>query len=284
MVERKMVQSMKTFKQFFKEDVAGNEFEFFTFFVSLIGKKFPYIGKIKKVSLPGTDIVITDPNQEIPFDRSTFPNAPTIYKADIVVNNKGVSLKQRGGSNVLNWITSNQSKRIFPNSHKIISDYARDVALLKAPVQVTPDSLGIKESDWERIINWSAFDGTIDGKSENIYKPSPVPADIVVMGPKSGISLNNISVYNKEDYFENNKDNLIFLFRRILVGQQSSKHPGKEASNSKTGRRSTNKEWQYEDLDWVKDPELVYGPIGAAVPVDGMKTYVAVNYHLRSKK
>ena len=275
---------MKTFKQFFKEDVAGNEFEFFTFFVSLIGQKFPYIGKIKKVSLPGTDIVITDPNQEIPFDRNTFPNAPTIYKADIVVNNKGVSLKQRGGSNVLNWITSSQSKRIFPGSHKIISDYARDVALLKAPVQVTPASLSIKESDWERIINWAAFDGTIDSKSENIYKPSPVPADVVVMGPKSGISLNNISVYNKDDYFENNKDNLIFLFRRILVGQQSSKHPGKEASNSKTGRRDTNREWQYEDLDWVKDPELVYGPVGAAVPVDRMKTYVAVNYHLRSKK
>ena len=70
----------------------------------------------------------------------------------------------------------------------------------------------------------------------------------------------------------------------MLVGGESSKHPGKESSNSKIGRRTTNEDWKFKDLDWVKNPKLIDKRQAGVTPLPGVETYVAVNLMLRSKK
>ena len=218
----------------------GNELDVIKYLV-LNKPTLKHIGKITKISHPIGDKVITinsvkDVNEFVKPDSAS-------KKADIYINNFGISIKQAGGSFAFNRLQRANIVNTFkdigihnPENHLIKLDNMVDkFHNTKITNRARPWNECFDENDFKLLLEFLMMKGSPNkGRSRHT-------ADYILEAPKKITKNGQISIFEFNDYFESYKNNLKISIRRCWYGQ---------ASNSEHNR-ATSLMKKEENLKWV---------------------------------
>ncbi|WP_238917707.1 hypothetical protein [Clostridium sp. YIM B02555] len=227
--------------------MAGNEKQLCTFLFKNLNKiSLNHLGQITSLSNPQNNA-----GQPIPI--TTFEELNAIKpdssskKADIYINNIGVSLKQHPSCNLFNRLQRSELPVLLKtlkidNSDKIISkfDYAIH-QLHNGQIRGRNRSWNdfLSEDNFKIILKYLMMTG-----SPNIGN-SMYPASLILEGPKDLTSTIDISVFTFDEFFHKYKDKIKIAIRRSWYGQASdTEHNRASGLMSKPG----NERWVFNTI------------------------------------
>lgn len=231
--------------------MAGNERETTEFLVKHLNSlKLNHLGLITKIESPaGMGLIeiktVSDLNSVVTEDADK--------KADLVINGKGVSLKQEGGSFSFNRLQRANLLDVFrmlnfPNPESSLAMLDSEVDKFHDGLLSTrsrPWSECFTEEEFYRLTKFLMMEGSPNKGISNF------PAEYIMQSPKSGMNENNIFVYTFDEYWANFKNNLTVSIRRQWYGQLSDSEHGRAKSlMSKQG----NKRWVYSNFTGTPNP------------------------------
>lgn len=168
-------------------------------------------------------------------------------KADIYINNRGVSLKQAGSSFLYNRLQRANILEVFtllgfsnPESmlqrlDKEVSDFHK--GNLKRRNRPWQDFFN--EEDFKALVKFLMVQG-----SPNVGFSSH-PAEFVLEAPASNPSEANINVFTFDEYFEEYKNKIKIAIRRQWVGQDSKSEHGRAVG---LAEKKGNTPWVFNEI------------------------------------
>lgn len=222
----------------------GNEREVLKFLLNNIGTiKLNHIGLLEKIELPFSkkkiEISSIDQINEFFSDDAT-------KKADVYLNEFGVSIKQQGPANLFNRL---QRKNIIQSFEKIIGrqqciniqrnldNYVNKFHLGEIKRDVPVGQIFFDDNDFKKILNFLMLDG-----SPNLGISS-FPASHILIAPKKVEESSAIQVFDFKSFFETYSTNIFASIRRSWFGQES------QSEHERAKQIMADK----ENLPWVFD-------------------------------
>ena len=198
----------------------GNEIEVVKYLVKNKGNVIlNHLGNVIKISSPTAGGVIEicdiDDIEHVHADDAR-------KKADIFINDIGISIKQTGGSNAFNRLQRSGILEVFTELE--IANPASSLSELDELIQKFHNgslkgtrnrcwSEALTEFDFKKLVRYLMMKGSPN------YGKSNFPAALILTAPGINISENNITVYTFDEYFERYKDSLKLSLRRSRIGQ-----------------------------------------------------------------
>ena len=204
-----------------------------------------HFGCVTKISNPigGTNVEI---NTEADVD--LYVRADSAHKkADIYINDLGVSIKQTGGSfpynrlqradivNTLNFIGIQRSEEILAKLDELVDKFHKKIIVGRA----RDWHEGFDVDDYKLLLEFLMMKGSPNNGVSNHQ------ADFILEAP-SNLNLDSqINVFTFNEYFDAYIDNLKLSIRRVWYGQSSySEHARANSLMKKPG----NMRWVYNDI------------------------------------
>jgi len=225
----------------------GNELEIGRFLLANIGKvMLPYIGQLTSVGAPNSSRPGFTPITTL-AETNFLSSEDSRKKADIYINGRGVSLKQTGSS-----FSYNRLQRANLQDVYLILGFSNiEERLLTIDKEVERFHKGLlshRNRPWEDFFEENNFKSLLDflmmqgGPNVGL---SHHPAEFILEAPPFNISVNSISLYTFDEYFDKYKRDFKIAIRRQWVGQaSSSEHRRALGLVQKPG----NAPWVYEDI------------------------------------
>lgn len=225
----------------------GNELEIGCFLLNSIGKiTLPHVGRLASIGAPhpghpGFKSITTQ--EDINF----LSSEDSRKKADIYINNRGVSLKQTGGSFAYNRLQRANLQDVYAN----VGFNNIEQRLFRIDKEVERFHQGLldrRSRPWEDFFQEDDFRSLLEFL---MMKGSPNvglslhPAEFILEAPPSSISVNSVSLYTFEEYFEKYKRDFKIAIRRQWVGQASDSEHGRALG---LVQKPDNAPWVYEDI------------------------------------
>lgn len=231
--------------------MAGNENETLSFLVKNLNKiTLKHLGLISKIQTP-TKSGLFDLNTLKDVAENKTEDADK--KADVLINDYGVSMKQAGGSFAFNRLQRTNLLDVFKmlnfnNPENVLSKLDSEVnkfhdGLLNS--RSRPWSECFSEEEFYQLTKFLMTVGS-PNKGKSAY-----PADFIMVSPKYNITENNIEVFTFDEYFSAFKNSLTVSIRRQWYGQISeSEHNRAKALMNKPG----NQKWVYKNFTGQPNP------------------------------
>jgi hypothetical protein len=204
----------------------------------------PHLGVVRKISVPtrgGIKVINTK------GDILSVSTQDANKKADIYINDRGVSLKQSGSSFSFNRLQRSEILSVFDllsfeNPDIILSIFDKvvdDFHSQKIKGRSRPWDEVFEEDYFRRLLKFLMMDGSPNnGWSQN-------PAELILQAPSRSISIENIQVFTFDEYFSTFKKNFRIAIRRQWIGQSSdTEHHRALGLAGKEG----NRKWVYETI------------------------------------
>lgn len=225
----------------------GNELEIGRFLLNNIGKiALPHFGQLASIgapnpSRPGFTPITT------PAKINLLSSEDSRKKADIYINNCGVSLKQTGSTFSYNRLQRANLQDVY----LILGFDSIEQRLLSIDKEVERFHRGLlnrrnrpwedffKEDDFKSLLEFLMMKG-----SPNVGL-SHHPAEFILEAPPLNISANSISLYTFDEYFNKYKQDFKIAIRRQWVGQASNSEHGRALG---LVRKLGNAPWVYKDI------------------------------------
>lgn len=201
----------------------------------------PILGRINSIGAPGPHGEIT------PLASVTQNNSnDAAKKADVYINDHGVSIKQRGGSFAFNRMQRKDLTNFFnslglsnPSStleklDKLVSDFHHGI--LAARTQ--PPTKAFSASEFYKVLEYLMLKGSPS-------KLSTHPATFILSAPATPRQLSDLEVQTFEQYFEVYGRKIYLSIRRSWVGQRSRHEGGRARSIYKY---PANAPWVFDNV------------------------------------
>jgi hypothetical protein len=228
--------------------MAGNEKIIAKFLVLNIEKiSLPHLGKVTSIGAPisGNKKCAYMVNQA--DVEKCLATEDSRKKADIYINGKGVSLKQKGSSFSYNRLQRSNLIEVF-NLLKFVNSKGILQRLDNEVRQFHEKQLERRNRPWNRFFTEDEFKELtrfLMMKGAPNVGWSSHPAEFILEAPIANILENQISVFTFGEYFEEYKDKFKIAIRRQWYGQISeSEH--KRASGLM--KKQENMPWVFEDV------------------------------------
>jgi hypothetical protein len=235
----------------------GNEVEVAKYLFKCIGKKkkLKHLGPIKTIGAPS--------NGPKPFEDITSPSQIKLIKsddankkADIYINGKGVSVKQRGGSFLYNRLQREDIPGLFEQlkfarMEAKIARIDKEVCLYhkgKIPKRNRPWQAFFTEPEFKKMVEFLMMKGSPNlGISKH-------PAALILVADKQ-LGKGEIEVYKFNEFFSKYKNSLKISIRRVWIGQGSTSEHRRAISLAK---KIGNRPWVFKSIggepkSWRKD-------------------------------
>ena len=226
----------------------GNEIEITKYLVTNKGKiSLSHIGIITSIGVP---IAAEGEYREIEAEEDVIrylSSEDSRKKADIYINNHGISIKQKGSSFAFNRLQRANILEIFrlldfENSESVLGCLDAEVNNFHQgglERRNRPWHNFFTENEFRTLVKYLMLEG-----SPNVGY-SPHTAEFILEGPTVGISETNLDLYNFDEYFEKNKGKLMVAIRRQWVGQDSRSEHSRALGLIK---KSGNLPWVFENV------------------------------------
>jgi hypothetical protein len=225
----------------------GNEKETIKFILE--NKKninLKYIGKIKSIQVPYKDkkIEVTSENLE------NFYSDDSSKKADIYLNDKGISLKQEGGNFAFNRLQRKYLPDLLENILKI-----KDSAKIINKIDNKIENFHNQKNNAENERNFSPSDVMTKEQFNAVLKylmlegspkkRSKFTAEFILVSKNKISSPNDLKIFNFEEYLNENSLVHNFARRRSWYGQSSDTEHKRAKGLLKA---KNNKQWCFSDV------------------------------------
>lgn len=233
----------------------GNEETVIKFFVESLqnNKKInlPVLGNLNEVFMPVKDgkKIINQTSELI-----NFSSNDRYKKADVYLNNYGVSLKEESAplyNKIQRKHLPDLINYLFPNKSNLISDI-----FSKLDNEIEKVNKGSKRDiQWNKIFSEDEFLIFLEFLMMKGYadtKVSSHQADLILIAPKkiSFENLDKIKVFSFKDYFETYKNKIVIAARRIWIGNKSKSENNRALSMIK---HQDNQKWIYKNISGKPD-------------------------------
>lgn len=222
----------------------GNEISIVKFLIEYKNHIFlKYLGKISKIHTPTKDGLI---ELQTVNDVDNYQKADSSQKkADIYINNIGISLKQRGGSkafnkfqrkwafNFFNYLDFDDIEIKISNLDKAVNDFHN--GLLQS--RNYPWKKIFTEDEFKKLLRHLMMKGNQHADSEH-------PAEYIITADKIP-DLDSLKLYSFDDYFIKNKNSSSIAIRRVWTNMASKSESGRAKSIS---RDPGNKNWVFDNI------------------------------------
>jgi hypothetical protein len=234
----------------------GNEKEVIEFIVNNRSQlNFPIIGAINKIEIPRENRLeeITNIKQ-----LHNFYSDDAHKKADVFINDKGISIKQSGGAPLYNKAQRKFLIKFFNYffdvkiSNKLIKKLDNKVKEFHQNI-INRDInfLDIMdENQFKKILKYLMLEG-----SAQLIK-SKFTAELILIASDKPRLKEDIKIYNFIDYYNEYKSNLVLAIRRIWIGQRSDSEHGRAKS---IFSKEENKPWCFDDVSGKPRTHRLYG-------------------------
>ncbi len=223
----------------------GNEKKVIEFIVKNRSKlDLPIIGTIKKIEIPrDNDLVeITNINQLY-----NFYSDDAHKKADVFLNERGVSIKQSGGAPLYNKAQREFLIKFFNHFFDAKTSNEIMIKLDNKVIDVHKNLINrdinfldiMKDSQFKKILKYLMLEG-----SAQLIK-SKFTAELILMANDNPLSKEDLKLYSFNNYYNEFKNSLVLAMRRIWIGQRSdSEHSRAQSMFIK----KDNKPWCFDDV------------------------------------
>lgn len=224
----------------------GNELTVSRFLVDNLGYiELPHLGRVATLGAPNP----SDPGYTYITSiehLNLISPGDSRKKADIYINNRGISIKQLGGSFSYNRLQRTNIPKLFSRlNFSNIGEMIRQMDLV-----VTRFHQGLirgRDRPWQDFFSEDDFfvlAETLMMKYSANLGLSEHPASFILEAPAENISVANISVFTFNEYFEEYKDKFKIMIRRQWIGQASSEHTRALGLSQIPG----NAPWVFDDV------------------------------------
>lgn len=201
----------------------GNELEVAKFIFDNLGSlSLNHLGTINELAnpipqSPGFKIIKTK------NDLDKIRPDSSRKKADIYLNQIGISIKQTGGSFAFNRFQRANFLDVYthlgftnPNQNIALTDVGvNQYHQNKLNKRNVPWQNYFAEKDFKKLLKFLMMEGSPN------YGYSNHPATYILSAPKSDINRSNINLYSFNEYFDLYKNKLSLAIRRVWYGQGS---------------------------------------------------------------
>jgi hypothetical protein len=221
----------------------GNEKQVVEFLISNKGSlELPHLGLLTSVKNPvgNGGLIELSSADDVREDNSS-------KKADIFLNDTGVSIKQSGSSFLYNRLQRDNLAKLFSDMgfsdeqgallrlDQLIKNYHSGVT----PERDRPWKEAFTEKDFKGLLRFLMMEGSPNnGKSD-------FPAQLVLTAPTRNLSASTVKVYTFDEFFESHEKNIYVTLRRQWVGQSSRSEHGRAVS---IARKAGNKPWVFSEI------------------------------------
>ncbi|MEK7075607.1 MAG: hypothetical protein AAB948_02340, partial [Patescibacteria group bacterium] len=203
-----------------------------------------YIGIIRTISIPTKKGLIKLKSAK---DLEFLSEEDSRKKADIYLNDKGVSIKQTGSSFSYNRLQRANLIELF--SELDLDNPVERLVKLDEQIQFFHDGkLDRRNRPWEDFFSEQDFKILMEHlmmKSSPNVGESVHQAEFVLEAPAFGISESNIKLFTFDEYFKRYKDKFKIAMRRQWVGQTSNSEHKRSLGLAK---KQDNKKWVYTSI------------------------------------
>jgi len=234
--------------------MAGNEKEVAKILVLNKQKiKLKHLGLIKSVGAPAkTTGSFIELNSVQDVDR-LLSSEDSRKKADIYINNVGVSVKQTGSSFSFNRLQRANMLKLF----KLLKFKEAEKNIERIDLEVKKfhnQELSRRNRNWKDFFSEGEFKQLTEFlmmKGAPNVGISSHSAELILEAPASGITTDNINVYVFDEYFDTYKDKFKLAIRRQWYGQASESEHGRARGLM---RKPDNAPWVFNDV--VGEPNI----------------------------
>lgn len=227
--------------------MAGNELEVCRFLLANVSHlNLRHLGVINEISTPikgSLELKIINSEDDL----ALVSTQDSRKKADIYLNQKGISIKQTGGSFSFNRIQRANIATLYEQLGFI--DIESKIALIDKDVNKFHQGLLTKrnvpwqnylsEQDFKKVLNFLMLKGSPNqGLSSH-------PAEYILEAPALNTNKNSIRLYSFDEYFDLYKNNLTIAIRRQWIGQSSNSEHNRALSLAK---KSDNSPWVFDSV------------------------------------
>jgi hypothetical protein len=214
------------------------------------------IGKIVSIGAPkpnGGFKIIDDVS-----DIESISSHNSSKKADIYINGKGVSIKQKGSSFSFNRLQRANLLDLFERLG-VVNPIGKISKLDKEVNKFHNGELDSRSRKWNEFLPEKEFKELLKYLmlfgSPNL-KDSKNPAELILEAPLNITNIDEILVYSFDDYFEKYKNQMFFAIRRVWYGQSSdSEHKRSKSLMNKI----ENKPWVYDNVSGLPSVSVKTG-------------------------
>ncbi len=230
----------------------GNEKETIKFILE--NKKhinLKYIGKIKTIQIPHQDKKIEVTNDNL----DDFYSDDAYKKADIYLNDKGISLKQEGGNFAFNRLQRQYLLNLFEkilkikDARKIISKIDSKIKIFHNQKDNEGDNRNFSPLDvmtkeqFNAVLKYLMLEGSQKKKSK-------FTAEYILVSKNKIYSSKDLKIFNFEEYLNENSLVHNFARRRSWYGQSSDTEHRRAKGLLKT---KENEQWCFSDVSGLPD-------------------------------
>lgn len=221
----------------------GNEKTIVKFILDSKGSlTLPHLGRITSVKNPSKNGIAMEIS-----DILDLQSDDARKKADIILNDKGVSIKQSGSSFLYNRLQRADLDKLFRGLG--FSDPQATLGRLDNLVKkMNSGEIQDRDRKWSEVFDADEFRVLLkylmmDGSPN--YGVSQHPADFVLSAPKSSIKSGDIKVYTFDEFMAEFKDSIFLTIRHQWVGQSSKSEHTRAVSIS---RKKENAPWVFSNI------------------------------------
>lgn len=232
--------------------MAGNEIEVCRFLILNSGKvHLNHIGLVEAIAGPkkGADRYTLLQSVE---DLHLISTSDSKKKADIYLNDRGISIKQSGGSFPFNRLERANLLEVY--TYWGLTDPEGIISNIDQAVSKFHQGLLKRSQPWENFFSEPDFKTLTQSlmlKYSPKYGLSNHPAEFILEAPQIINRADELLLWSFDEYFEQYKSKLKVAIRRQWVGQESdSEHRRALSISSKTD----NLPWVFDDV--VGQPRL----------------------------
>jgi len=205
-----------------------------------------HIGEIKTIKIPYKDKKIEATSENL----KDFYSDDSSKKADIYLNDKGISLKQEGGNFAFNRL----QRKHLPNFFKKILKF-QDAKKIIDKIDNKIKTFHHQNNDEEDNRNFSPLDVMTKKQFNTVLKylmlkgspekKSKFPAEYILTSKKKISSTDDLRIFNFEEYLNEKSLTHNFARRRSWIGQLSDTEHNRAKS---LFHEEGNKEWCFNDV------------------------------------
>lgn len=240
--------------------MAGNELVIADFlFRNMTKISLNHLGKLNEIGAPANTRSRYIPVKDL-ASLEKISTEDSHKKADIYINGHGVSLKQSGASFSFNRLQRAEALNVF----SIINCNNPEECLSKIDKAVNNFHDGIvrgRSRPWTELFTNEDFKNLtkflmMTGSPNNGL--SNHPAEFILEAPSTNINIQNVAVYNFDEYFEKYKNNFRIALRRQWIGQSSDSEHGRALG---IAAKKDNLPWVFESIKGSPRKSLKSGKI-----------------------
>ena len=220
----------------------GNERAIVKFLLDSKGSlTLPHLGTIRSVKNP-TKNGATELN-----DINAMQSDDSRKKADIILNDRGVSIKQAGSSFLYNRLQRADLAKLFELLEFV--DAQASIERLDALVaKKNSGQIANRDRQWSEVFQADEFRALLrylmmEGSPN--FGFSNHPADLILSAPKSKIQVGNIRVMNFEEFFFEFSKSIFLTIRHQWIGQSSKSEHSRAVSIAK---KPGNAKWVFSNI------------------------------------